>query len=119
MTPKRKVLYLDDEKPNLLLFGIAFRNNMDVITVADAHEALSIIEENEDLQYVISDMRMPKMTGLEFIAEAKTKRPDINYYILSGFEETDDIHNAIQNGAIKAYFKKPFNKQRILSIFNN
>jgi two-component system response regulator (stage 0 sporulation protein F) len=119
MEKKRKVLYLDDEEPNLLLFGITFRNKLEVITVNDAQKALSIIEESDDLEYVISDMRMPHMTGLEFVVAAKNKKPNINYYILSGFDETDDILEAIENGTIKAYLKKPFNKNLILSIFNN
>lgn len=114
-----KVLYLDDEKPNLLLFGITFKNQLDIITVDDVDEALAILSSNDEIGYVISDMKMPKMDGLQFIKQAQLKRPDIDYYILSGFNESEDISQALALGTIKAFFTKPFNKSRILSIFEN
>ncbi len=110
----RKILYVDDENPNLLLFQIAFRNQLDVLTASSAEEALDILENNKDVDVVISDMRMPKVNGLEFIQEARKKYKVPKYCLLTGFEITSEIEEAINKKIVDKYFKKPFNKEEIL-----
>jgi len=64
---------------------------------------------------VISDMKMPQMNGIEFITRARQKRPNIHYYILTGFEITDEIQSALNSKIIRKYFRKPFNMNEISS----
>jgi len=111
-----KLLYIDDEKPNLMLFNITFRNDIDVVTANNAAEGLSILEANKEITHVICDLRMPNMDGIEFTKRAKSLRPEISYYLLTGFDLNDEIQSALDHKLIKNYFKKPYKKQQILEI---
>jgi two-component system, response regulator, stage 0 sporulation protein F len=103
------VLYVDDERTNLLLFKALLEKRYTIVTAEDAFAGLEILGQNNQLQVVISDMKMPRMNGIEFIRKAKEVAPDIQFYILTGFEITEEIQEALDSGLITRYFKKPFN----------
>ena len=103
------ILYVDDEELNLQLLKINLRKDYNVLTANSATDGLRILESNSEIVIVISDMRMPVMNGLEFIKLAKEKYPNIFYYILTGYDLTDEIQEAIESKLIKKYFRKPFN----------
>jgi YesN/AraC family two-component response regulator len=113
MNQTPKILYVDDEPINLQLFEINFRKKYRIITAENGPEGLEKLEENPDTVIIISDMRMPYMSGLEFIIKAKEKYPDKKFYILSGFEITPEIRAALDSGLILKYFNKPFNIEEI------
>ena len=113
MSEKTKILYVDDESINLQLFEINFRKKYQVVTALDGIKGLEILEANPEILIVVSDMRMPKMNGIEFIKRAKEKYPDKRFFILTGFEITEEIQSALQSGLILRYFKKPFNIKEI------
>ena len=115
MGKKVKLLYVDDEDINLELFGIVFKTKFDVLTAKSASEGLNTLENNQDIMVVISDMKMPGLNGIEFIKIAKDKNQNIVYFILTGFEITDEISDALNNNLINKYFKKPFNSKEIES----
>ena len=77
---KKKILYVDDEQLNLTLFDINFKKKYNVTTAISGKQALEYLENNADTDIVISDMKMPQMTGIEFISIAKEKYPNINFY---------------------------------------
>ncbi len=104
---KTKILYLDDEHINLKLFEINFKRKYEVFTAPDANQGLVVLDSHADIALVISDMKMPGMNGIEFITIAKTRYPAKKYYILTGFDITNDIQNAIDTGLILHYFSKP------------
>ncbi|WP_075590275.1 response regulator [Labilibacter marinus] len=108
MSDKTKILYVDDEHINLQLFQINFSKKFDVILAEDGAEGLRQIEKNPDTNVVISDMKMPNLSGIDFISRAKKKHPNIKYYILTGFEITPEIKEALERGLIIKYFSKPF-----------
>jgi two-component system, response regulator, stage 0 sporulation protein F len=107
MITRAKVIYVDDEPINLQLFKLNFRRKYDVLLANDGFEGLSVLNENPDTNIIISDMRMPIMSGIEFITKAKEIFPDKNFYILTGFEITPEIQEAISMGLIQKYFTKP------------
>lgn len=115
---KQKILYVDDEFANLILFEATFEELYTVLIAENITVAYDIMAENKDLKFVISDMRMPEMDGIEFIKQARKSYPDINYYILTSFENTDDIQRAQDSGIIKHYFRKPFRVIEISSEIN-
>lgn len=119
MDTKAKILYVDDEAINLQLFEINFRKKYNVLTAADGINGLEILDQHQDITIVVSDMRMPKMNGMEFIKQAKAKYPDKHYFILTGFEITEEIQNALQDGLILKYFRKPFNITEIDSAIQD
>jgi two-component system, response regulator, stage 0 sporulation protein F len=108
MSDKLKLMYVDDERMNLKLFELNFNRKYEVITAESGISALNYLEEHLDTEIVFSDMKMPIMTGLEFIKRAKLKYPDIKFYILTGYDITDEIQEAIDAKLILKYFRKPF-----------
>lgn len=113
MEGKMKILYVDDEEVNAKLFKINFSSTCVVLTGNSGLEGLELLDENPDTEIVISDMKMPNMSGIEFIKKAKEKYPDKLFCILTGFEVTNELRTALSNGLIQRYFKKPFNINEI------
>ncbi len=111
-----KILYVDDEEPNLFLFKVNFQMKYPVLTATSGDEALDLLEDqHKDIIAVISDMRMPRMNGVEFISIAKEKYNNIAYFILTGYDYNDEIDSALKNKLIRKYFTKPFEMKEIES----
>lgn len=108
MSERIKIMYIDDEDLNLQLFAYNFSKKYEVLTGFSGYEGLELLLKNPDTKIVISDMKMPGMNGLEFIVRAKQQFTDKKYFILTGFDITDEIRNAINNNLIVKYLKKPF-----------
>ncbi len=115
MSEKPKLLYVDDESVNLMLFEINFRDKYQVLTADNALKGLALLDENKDIAAVISDMKMPHMSGIEYIRKAKDRYPAIPYFILTGYDVTDEIQEALDRGLILKCFQKPFNIIEIAS----
>lgn len=105
---KAKVLYVDDEEINLQLFSVILKDRFEILTAANGPKGLEVLKEHQDIDVVISDMSMPMMTGIEFIEAAQEVNDQIAYYILTGYEITKEIKEALSNNLIKKYFQKPF-----------
>ena len=86
----------------------------DVTVAGDGIEALDYVRTG-NYRIVISDVEMPKMNGIEFVREAKSKHKDAAYFILTGFDFNADIEEAIEEGLIIKYFTKPFDQNLIRS----
>jgi response regulator RpfG family c-di-GMP phosphodiesterase len=114
MQEKIKILYVDDEFINLQLFKIIFSKKYEVLTELNPIKALEILDKELEISIVISDMRMPQISGIEFIKKAKEKYPDKKYFILTGYEITEEIRQALDNRLILEHFKKPFDINLIL-----
>jgi response regulator RpfG family c-di-GMP phosphodiesterase len=107
------ILYVDDEPTNLMLFELMFRKNFDVVLAESGNQGLEILQKKPDIKITISDMKMPGMTGIQFIEKAKQQYPNVIYYILTSYEITPEINKSLQNGLIEKFFQKPFNMQEI------
>lgn len=115
MSGKYKLLYVDDEVINLQLFKINMENDYDVFIAYDGINGLQVLDEHKDIDIIFSDMKMPEMNGIEFITKVKEQYPDKKCFILTGFEITDEIKEALNSGLILKYFSKPFNIDEIQS----
>ncbi len=115
MTNKKNitVLYVDDEPTNLMVFELNFKIKYNVVTAISGQEGLSKLENNTEIIVVISDMKMPEMTGIEFIKEAKKRFTNVVYFILTGYDITEEIAEALDENVIHEYFRKPFNMREI------
>jgi response regulator RpfG family c-di-GMP phosphodiesterase len=113
MDQRISILYVDDEPINLMLFSLNFKSKYNIITALSGMEGLTKLKENSAVSIVISDMRMPGMNGIEFIRRAKKEFPSIKYYILTGFDITEEIAEALSQKLICKYFNKPFNIEEI------
>jgi len=113
MDKKPKVLYVDDEAINLKVFEISFPGKFDLVTALNGMEGLNILEKDPTINLVLSDLKMPGLDGIEFIKKAKEKFPNKKYFLLTGYEMTPDIQEALNDGLIDNYMRKPFNKNEI------
>lgn len=114
MTDKKiTILYVDDEPINLRLFQYNLKKKFEVLTAESGDEGLELLQANPHIRNVISDMKMPGMSGIDFIKLAKKDFPDIQYFILTGFDITEEIADALNERLIHKYFRKPFNMKEI------
>ena len=108
MNELQTLLYVDDEPLNLKLFEVNFSRKFNVRTALSGEQGMEVLHKEPSIPVVISDMKMPGMNGIEFIKRAKDKFPEIVFFILTGYEITDEITRALEENIIYRYFKKPF-----------
>ena len=113
MEEKVTLLYVDDEELNLKLFELNFRKKFNVLTAESGAEGIKQLKENPQIVVVISDMKMSGMSGIDFIRLAKKDFPHIRFFILTGFDITEEIADALNERLIHKYFRKPFNMKEI------
>ncbi len=113
MDEKITILYVDDEPLNLKLFEINLKKKFNILTAESGAEGLEQLKTNPQIAVVISDMKMPGMNGVEFIRLAKKDFPHIRFFILTGFDITEEIADALNERLIHKYFRKPFNMKEI------
>ena len=104
---KYEVLYVDDEEVNLRGFKANFRKFFKVHTSISPSEAIGILQEN-DIQVIITDQRMPEMTGTEFLEKILPDYPDVVKIILTGFTDIAAIQDGINRCGIYKYITKPW-----------
>ena len=105
----QRVLFVDDEEINLFIMQKRFEQNYDVITANSPIRGLEILEsESDSIKVVVTDLRMPEMDGLQFVAKAKELYPDINFFLLTGYEYNEEIDQAVKSGQVTKLFGKPF-----------
>ncbi len=109
---KPAVLYVDDVPVNLILFKETFKNDFDLTLTEYPQEALKILEEKE-IQVIISDQRMPEMTGIELLEIVSEKYPDIRRYLLTAFTDAETVIEAVNVGRVHGYIKKPLKADEI------
>lgn len=104
----RTILFVDDE-PNILsaLRRMLRNDGYRILTAGSAMEGLDILAMN-DVQVILSDQRMPGMSGTEFLGRVKALYPDTVRIVLSGFTELDTIIQAVNQGAIYKFLIKPW-----------
>lgn len=105
-----RILYVDDEEINLELLQLTFMNELEVITANSAREGLHILEGNQEIPVVISDLKMPEMNGLDFIKEIKKLYPGKTCMLLTGFMESEIMMEGFNKELIFRYIMKPWKK---------
>jgi HD-like signal output (HDOD) protein len=110
----KRILLVDDEVQILKSLSRAFFDtDYDILTAENGEAALKILEENE-VNLVISDMRMPIMDGYELLSRIKSKHPKVMRVILSGYSEEQCIIKALIRNIAKVYIFKPWNNEELL-----
>lgn len=106
---KISILYVDDEDINLFLFKASFQAKYHVITANSGKDGLALLEQNRDrIIVVISDMNMPHMNGIQFIQSAREGHQNLAYFILTGYDYSQEIDRALKTNLIHKFFTKPF-----------
>ncbi len=112
------LLLIDDEIEIVKSLQRQFRKRYKVFIANNTVEAEEIIE-HEQINVVISDQRMPGMTGVEFLSKIKTQHPEIIRLILTGYSDIEAIIQAINEGNIFRYVTKPWNPDELDNIVND
>ena len=107
------VLFVDDEE-NILhsLNRLLRKEGYRILTAGCGTDGLDILKEN-DVHLVVTDQRMPGMSGTEFLAKVKEKYPEVMRIVLSGYTEVDSITESINKGHIYKFMLKPWNDQNL------
>ncbi len=108
MTDRPRILVVDDEEAILETMTFTFEDDYDVLTSSSASKALDLLEAEGPVAVVISDQRMPEMTGVEFLAKVFESHPATVRMILTGFADMDATIGAINDGHVYAYITKPW-----------
>lgn len=110
------ILYVDDEEINLSNFKNLFRE-YNILTTINGEEALKILEQNT-VQIIVSDQRMPKMQGTELLSIVAKKYPRVIRIILTGFSDIEAVKVAINQAQIFRYLNKPWDKEELRYTFS-
>ncbi|GAB3007624.1 hypothetical protein GCM10027051_04510 [Niabella terrae] len=106
------ILYLDDEVHNLNSFRAIFRRTYKIFTANTAEEARKILNENE-IHLIITDQRMPQVTGIEFLESIIPQFPNIPRILLTGFTDINAVIDAINRGSVFKYVQKPWKEEEL------
>lgn len=104
---KHKLLLVDDQPANLRALERLLRSHYDVLTAESGSEALELLM-HDDVALIISDQRMPAMSGIEFLNRAAQLRPQTVRIILTGYTDIGDVVEAINSGVLYKYLTKPW-----------
>jgi class 3 adenylate cyclase/FixJ family two-component response regulator len=111
------VLYVDDEENNLNSFRAALRRNYNIYTALSGEEGMDILSKN-DIHVVVTDQRMPNMTGVQFLQHIPPEKDNIRI-ILTGFSDIESIIEAINTGMVYRYITKPWDKDELKITIDN
>ncbi len=109
---KINILYVDDELNNLVSFKATFRTKYNVFTAISGEEAVSILRSKQ-INIIITDQRMPQMTGVEFLESILGEFPEPIRILLTGYADMNAVIDAINKGKIYHYLTKPWSEEEL------
>lgn len=115
---KHTILLVDDEEANLRVMSSLLSNKCNIMTALNGQIALEMIENlgDQELSMIISDQRMPQMTGVELLGKTVEMLPETMRLIVSGYSDMGAILSAINKAKIYHFLTKPFEPADFLSI---
>jgi putative two-component system response regulator len=104
---KHKILIVDDETANLRVLERLLRQECEIVCAESGSQAFELLQEH-DVSLIISDQRMPGMSGIEFLKQAAALRPHTVRIILTGYTDVNALVEAINSGVVYKYVTKPW-----------
>ncbi len=104
---KHSILIVDDEQENLNLLSHILERDYFLHTARDGATALEILQKN-DIDLILSDQRMPGLSGVDLLERAREIRPDCVRILITAYPDADNAIEAINRGQVKRYVPKPF-----------
>lgn len=108
---KLRLMVVDDESDNLDLLFRTFRREFQVSKAESALAALDLLHRDGEVGIIISDQRMPRMTGTELLSRVADEYPDTIRILLTGYTDVEDLVDAINTGKVFKYVTKPWNPE--------
>jgi response regulator RpfG family c-di-GMP phosphodiesterase len=103
-----KLLIVDDEQANLRLLERLFSTEYECFTASSGPAAIKMLEQH-DVAIIITDQRMPGMSGIELLKATSTLRPHMVRILLTGYTDVEALVETINCGLVYMYFTKPWN----------
>jgi response regulator RpfG family c-di-GMP phosphodiesterase/tRNA A-37 threonylcarbamoyl transferase component Bud32 len=110
---KARILFVDDEERILTALRSVFRANYQVLTATNGAEALELVGKFHP-HVVVSDQRMPEMTGVELLRQVKEAAPSTVRLLLTGYSDLAAIVGSVNEGEVFRFVSKPWDNQEIL-----
>ncbi len=111
-----RILVVDDEEAILETITFTFMDTYEVLTTSDPRTAMQIMADNEPVAAIITDQRMPHVTGVELLKQVYEKFPETVRIILTGFADSNATIEAINDGHIYAYVNKPWEPDELKQL---
>jgi DNA-binding NtrC family response regulator len=108
MTNTPTILYVDDEVDNLTSFKANFRRDFTIFTAENALEGLELFRK-EDIEVVLTDQKMPGMSGVEFLREVVKLKPEIPRIIITAYSDINVVIEGVNDTNIFKFIQKPWN----------
>src|SRR6476659_5245461 len=115
---RQTLLVVDDDKIILDLLCRTFKTTYEVYSASSGESALTVLKELP-VDLLITDQKMPGMTGLELIAEARKLYPDLQAILLTAYTEPEDLIAAINEGRVYRYVTKPWSTSDLVITVKN
>ena len=103
-----KLMIVDDERANLRLLERMFGSDYECLTASSGEEAIRLLRQH-DVAILITDQRMPQMTGIDLLKQTAESRPHMVRILLTGYTDVDALVEAINSGLVYMYVTKPWN----------
>ncbi len=112
----KKVMVVDDDETFLLMMAdsLLYHNYL-ALTITNGGDALERIKE-EEIDVVITDIRMPNMDGITLLKSIKELKPKLPVILITGFLSQDDVKNKLMNFTADGFLEKPFEIEQIVEI---
>ncbi len=108
------VLYVDDDRANLLAFRAIAEPTYEVVVAKSGDEALQLIVQNPDIAVLMADQRMPGMSGIDLCERVQASHPDIVRMLVTAYSDLQAAIAAINRGHVSRYLHKPWNAEELL-----
>lgn len=107
------ILFVDDEEMALITFKNLFKKEFTVYTAGSGEASLQLIERHPEMALIVSDQRIPGMTGIELLRQISMKRPDLIRMLITAYTEIELVIDAINQGNVYRYLTKPYNEEEL------
>ncbi|WP_162342017.1 MULTISPECIES: response regulator [Cyclobacterium] len=115
---KITILYVDDEVNNLKAFKATFRRDYKIYLAESADEGRDILLQ-QDIDIIITDQRMPKENGVDFLESIIPMHPDPMRILLTGYTDIQAVIDAINKGKVYHYLTKPWEEDYLRTVVKN
>ncbi|MBI5419677.1 MAG: response regulator, partial [Deltaproteobacteria bacterium] len=112
-----KILFVDDEV-NILrsIRRLLMEQPWEVLTAASGEEGVKVLESNRDVGLIVSDQRMPGLSGVDFLEKAKEMAPHAMRFMLTGYADIQATVDAINRGGAHRYISKPWSDDELVQV---
>ena len=114
---KINILYVDDEVGNLTAFKASFRRDYNIHIAESPIEGKEILQNN-DIEIILTDQRMPEMNGVDFLESIIEEFPDPIRILVTGYSDIDVVIEAVNKGNIYKYISKPWDNDNLKTNIN-